>query len=173
MPPFFLSYPVHNLLFKRLSFPPVHSFPSADQIFCSTLPWLIELVLLTLFYSLLPLCMTVFCILVLCKKKERVMHLVASCTYVRICILPLSSNNHLNFVFFNRVVKLWNALPIIDLHLSISILKHNLCTFFWNYFIDHFNPHLIMYCTRHLVCPYSSCFTNPAPHNYSLLGCQY
>ena len=42
------------------------------------------------------------------------------------CILPKSSNNHLKFVFFNRVVKLWNALPIIDLHLSINILKHNL-----------------------------------------------
>ena len=87
------------------------------------------------------------------------------------CILPQSSNNHLNFVFFNHVVKLWNALPIIDLHLSINILKHNLRTFFWNYFIDHFNPHLV--CTWHLICPCSSCFTNPTPRNYSIIGYQY
>ena len=87
------------------------------------------------------------------------------------CILPLSSNNHLNFIFFNRVVKLWNALPIIDLHLSINILEHNLRIFFWNHFIDHFNPNFI--CTWHLICPCSSCFTNHTPHNHSLLSCQY
>ena len=33
MPPFFLTYLVHNLLFTRLPGSPVHSFPSADQIF--------------------------------------------------------------------------------------------------------------------------------------------
>ena len=27
------------------------------------------------------------------------------------------------------------------------IQNYNLCTFFWNYFIDHFNPHLDLICT--------------------------
>ena len=105
MPPFFLSYPVHNLLFKRLSFP--CSFPSADQIFFSILPdyWTCSL------NSNLFIVITVYdCILYSCSlqkkqtKNKKVMHLVASCTYVRICILPLSSNNHLNFVFFIIII---------------------------------------------------------------------
>ena len=45
------------------------------------------------------------------------------------CLLPQSTNNHLNFIYFNQVVKLWNALPKMDLELSILSLKKSLKKF--------------------------------------------
>ena len=83
------------------------------------------------------------------------------------CLLPQSSNNHLNFIYFNRVVKLWNALPEMDLELSIFCLKKKLKSFFWNHFSAKFNPDSP--CTWHYLCPCSTCFSLPSPLNLSHL----
>lgn len=87
------------------------------------------------------------------------------------CLLPQSTSNHLNFIYFNRVVKLWNALPVIDPELSISTLKCNLRSYFWQYFLNNFNSD--QPCTWHYTCPCNTCFSQPSPQNYSNLpGCQ-
>ena len=39
------------------------------------------------------------------------------------CTIPLSANNHLNVFCFDRVVKLWNSLPEMDLTLSQKSIK--------------------------------------------------
>ena len=60
----------------------------------------------------------------------------------------------------------WNALPHIDLSLSLSTIKFHLKNFLWSHFLEHFdsfNP-----CTFHFVCPCSNChFTTPAPSQLS------
>ena len=40
--------------------------------------------------------------------------------------------------FFNRVVRLWNSLPHIDLSLSLLTIKQHLIHFLWQHFLNHF-----------------------------------
>ena len=44
--------------------------------------------------------------------------------------------------YFCRLPRLWNALPIIDLTLSISVIKHKLDCFLWNHFIENFDVNI-------------------------------
>ena len=39
--------------------------------------------------------------------------------------------------FFNRIVRLYNSLPIIDL--SLPTIKHHITNYLWTYFTNHFN----------------------------------
>ena len=64
--------------------------------------------------------------------------------------------------YFNRVVKLWNCMPPIDLTMSYSKLKHTLKQIFWSHFITNFNPDNA--CSFHIVCPCSNCVN----HNHSI-----
>ena len=65
-----------------------------------------------------------------------------------------SSNLITQHFFFNRVPRLWNVLPVIDVSLSTSTLHSRLKNYFWNHFVNNFvnnfddtNP-----CTFHLPC---------------------
>ena len=69
--------------------------------------------------------------------------------------------------YFNRVCRLWNVLPPIDLNLSSDILKLKIRSFLWSFFIKHFNPHIP--CTFHFVCPCARCMSSPLPTNYPYL----
>ena len=80
------------------------------------------------------------------------------------CLLPQSTNNHFNFIYFNRVVKLWNALPEMDLELSILSWKKSPKKIFWCHFVSNFNPDSP--CTWHYLCPCSTCFSLPSPINF-------
>ena len=57
--------------------------------------------------------------------------------------------------FFHRIVRLWNALPVLDTNLSLPALKFHLAKFFWNHFLTHFDVNNT--CTYHFVCPCSTC----------------
>ena len=72
--------------------------------------------------------------------------------------------SHAHHFYFNRIVRLWNSLPYIDLSLTINTVKSNLHDFFWNNFVAHFdsdNTH-----TFHYQCPCYHC--SRFPHNASL-----
>ena len=63
---------------------------------------------------------------------------------------PVRTNSHRHF-YFNRISRLWNFLPVIDLDMPVSSILSLLRTYFWNYFLNHFssdNP-----CSFHLICP--------------------
>ena len=74
------------------------------------------------------------------------------------CTLPRSSINAVYFFYFNRVIKLWNSLPIIDRSLSTSTIKRQIKTFLWSHFISSFDPHTT--CTWFICCPCPSCHNN-------------
>lgn len=57
--------------------------------------------------------------------------------------------------YFNRVVRLWNAVPPIDLSLSVHTIKRHLMDFFWLHFKANFNP--TQTCSFHFLCPCARC----------------
>ena len=57
--------------------------------------------------------------------------------------------------YFNRLPRLWNSLPPINLELSLQSIKRHLMQFYWNHFNINFqstNP-----CTFHFLCPCAKC----------------
>ena len=66
-----------------------------------------------------------------------------------------NKTSHPHHCYFNRIVRLWNALPPLDLSLSFSTLKLHLKQLFWKHFIVHFSPSNL--CTFHVVCPCPHC----------------
>ena len=71
----------------------------------------------------------------------------------------LSKNNTQGNFYFNRISRLWNSLPPLDINLSLPVIKSILRDHFWNHFISHFNPHNI--CSYHYLCPCRSCSKLP------------
>lgn len=68
--------------------------------------------------------------------------------------------------YFNRVVRLWNSIPPIDLSLSEHTIKFKLTDFFWSHFKNYFFPNLT--CTYHFLCPCSKChLIRPSPTRFS------
>ena len=61
--------------------------------------------------------------------------------------------------YYNRVVLLWNAMPAINLDLSLRSIKRQLCSFLWDHFLDHFDPDTT--CSYHFLCPCSNCYSLP------------
>ena len=64
-----------------------------------------------------------------------------------------NSNNVNKHFFFNRIPRLWNALPPIDLSLSIATNKKRLYRFLLEHSLTNFNSDNP--CTYHFVCPCS------------------
>ena len=76
------------------------------------------------------------------------------------------ATNRARHFYFNRIARLWNALPHIDLSLSLPTIKFHLKNFLWSHFLEHFDS--FNHCTFHFVCPCSNChFTTPAPSHLS------
>ena len=59
------------------------------------------------------------------------------------------------YSFFNRIIRLWNTAPVIDLSLSIDTIKRHLTNFFWVKFTVNFKSDCP--CSFHLVCPCYRC----------------
>ena len=79
----------------------------------------------------------------------------------------LAKSNTIGYFYFNRLPRLWNSLPTINLDLPISTIKKKLLRFFWDHFNTHFqcnNP-----CTFHYLCPCAKCVRLPIKSNCSFL----
>ena len=72
-----------------------------------------------------------------------------------------SSNNKHRHFYFNRLPRLWNSLPIIDMSMSTTTLKKIIKSYLWSHFLSHFNA--LLPCTFHLSCPCNSCLLTPHP----------
>ena len=71
----------------------------------------------------------------------------------------LSRNNTLGSFYFNRIPRLWNSLPPLDISLSLLVIKSILCNHFWHHFISNFNADNT--CSYHYLCPCHSCSKLP------------
>ena len=93
-------------------------------------------------------------------------HATCSSSSSKISLKHCSTNRSRHF-YFNRVARLWNALPPIDLSLSLPTIKLLLNKFLWSHFLEHFdstNP-----CMYHFLCPCSNCHSRLPAH--SQLSC--
>ena len=66
-----------------------------------------------------------------------------------------SLTNKSRHFYFNRIPRLWNRLPEVDLSLSMDTIKHKLHKLFWNHFLANFDPDRP--CSFHYLCPCSKC----------------
>ena len=71
----------------------------------------------------------------------------------------ISQNNLQGHFFFNRLPRLWNSLPLLDISLSIPAIRTKLREHFWNHFIVHFDSNNV--CTYHYLCPCVNCTKLP------------
>ncbi len=81
---------------------------------------------------------------------------------VRHCLLNCARN-----LYFNRVVKLWNSLPIVvDLALSISSIKDIIFDLLWSKFLSCFD--LNHFCSIHYLCVCAECSSTFSFSNFSI-----
>ena len=94
-------------------------------------------------------------------------HATRSSSSSKMSLKHCSTNRSRNF-YFNRVARLWNALPpIFDLSLSLPTIKLLLNKFLWSHFLEHFDS--TNACTYHFLCPCSNCHSRLPAH--SQLSC--
>ena len=67
----------------------------------------------------------------------------------------LSSSTSTSHYYFNRLPRLWNSLPPIDLDSSTNTIKSSIIKYLWSHFDSHFDPQNP--CTYHFKCPCSKC----------------
>ena len=70
-----------------------------------------------------------------------------------------SRTNCFRHFYFNRLPRLWNSLPPLDISLSLISLHSKIVEIFWNHFNVNFisdNP-----CTYHYKCPCARCIYTP------------
>lgn len=60
--------------------------------------------------------------------------------------------------YFNRIPRLWNALPPIDITKSITTIQADITKFFWHKFQLSFDP--LNPCTFHYLCPCNKCISS-------------
>ena len=76
-----------------------------------------------------------------------------------------SSSYHKSY--FNRIIRLWNSMPVIDLTLSLSTIKTLLTNYLWTNFSANFISDYT--CTFHMLCPCYRCSKLPIISNYQPL----
>ena len=72
-------------------------------------------------------------------------------------------DNKSRHFYFNRLPRLWNALPPIDLSLPVLHNKVIIRKFMWSHFMSNFNSDNP--CTFHFLCPCSKCTNISHPPN--------
>lgn len=70
--------------------------------------------------------------------------------------------NSTRHYYFNRLIRIWNSLPILDIDSPMSSLKRRVYDIYWDHFTSHFITE--QHCTWFRVCPCNSCANLPVPH---------
>ena len=77
----------------------------------------------------------------------------------------VTTNNSTRNFYFNRLPRLWNSLPLIDISQSLSTIKMKLYKHFWNHFTANFDPDNL--CSYHNLCPCANCSSLPVSYNFN------
>ena len=67
--------------------------------------------------------------------------------------------------YFNRIPRLWNSLPTLDINLPLPAIKSRLRQFFWDHFMSNFDSNNT--CSFHNLCPCPRCSHNPVNVHFS------
>ena len=69
--------------------------------------------------------------------------------------------------YFNRIVRLYNSFPIIDLSLPLNTIKRCIINHLWTHFMHHFNSERT--CSFHFLCPCHRCCKEPISVDFNHL----
>ena len=89
-----------------------------------------------------------------------------SSTTNKLCY-TFSPNNTSRHLYFTRLPRTWNSLPVINLNLPIANIKSQIKAALWNHFpcnFDSENP-----CSFHFSCPCRNCHNNALRQNFQEL----
>ena len=78
-----------------------------------------------------------------------------------------STNNTSKHFYFNRLPRIWNTLPIIDLNDHPIRIKSKLSEYLWKHFLSNFDPAIV--CSFSISCPCFNCAKIPKPPNFDKL----
>ena len=67
--------------------------------------------------------------------------------------------------YFNRIPRLWNSLPTLDINLPLPAIKSRSQQFFWDHFMSNFDSNNM--CSFHYLCPCPRCSHNPVNMHFS------
>ena len=101
------------------------------------------------------------------KYIQFVNHSTRATSTHKLCHHRATSSSYHNS-YFNRIICLWNSMPVIDLTLSLDIIKTQLTNYLWSKFNDNFTSDSS--CTFHLLCPCHRCSKLPITPNYQPLS---
>jgi len=78
-----------------------------------------------------------------------------------------SNNNYTRNFYFNRLPRLWNKLPSIDLNLSLPTIK----SIIYDYLLQHFRNNFLpdSPCTYHFCCRCTNCYNSGSSSNFSVI----
>ena len=91
-------------------------------------------------------------------------HKTRSATYCKLRHSICRYTSDRNF-YFNRIPRLWNSLPSIDISLSISTIKTKLRHYFWDKFMTSFDCNIT--CSFHYLCPCTQCSKLPVNMHFN------
>ena len=74
----------------------------------------------------------------------------------------LSTNHH--YFYFNRIVRLWNHMSVIDISLPSHVIIAKPHKILWNHFTTNFNSDDS--CTYRYLCPCYRCSRQPTSSNF-------
>jgi len=96
--------------------------------------------------------------------KDFISFNTSSTRQFKLCHPRALSTNHHHF-YFNRIARLWNNMPVIDISLPSHVIKRNLTIYLWNS-TTNFNSDHSCTCTYHYLCPCHWCSRQPTSSNF-------
>ena len=79
-----------------------------------------------------------------------------------------TSNTTQHHFYFNRISRLYNYLPVINLSLSTNIIKRQISDYLWTQFSINFDSERP--CTFRILCPCYRCSSLPVSSNFNQLS---
>lgn len=80
--------------------------------------------------------------------------------------LAIPHSNPVRHFYFNRLLRLWNSLPPLDLDLPYFKIKKFIMDIYWDYFLHTYSTDIT--CTWFRSCPCNNCMSLPWSTSWTL-----
>ena len=85
-------------------------------------------------------------------------------SYLKLSHASAATTNSSRNFYFNRLPRLWNSLPLLDINQWIPTIKTKLYLHLWSHFTANFDPDVI--CSYHYLCPCANCSSLSISYNF-------
>ena len=77
----------------------------------------------------------------------------------------LTNRNYTRNFYFNRLSRIWNQLPCIDINQSLPVIKDAIHKYLWQHFVTNFSSNVP--CTYHFCCRCTKCYDSGLTVNFN------